>query len=171
MENKMAASTQADLLGNRYGHLAYRRRVIVPSSASTANYNVSPTESGAIFRVANIAAVTRKQFSLPRVSSLGLGLTYDFLLAKPTSAQDIAIASTIDSSAQIVGVAGTTASTVSTASALAPGSTIGAFWYAKFTAVSSINWVAETYTRPESSGDDLIGALVYGDWVPGTTVA
>ena len=76
----MAASTQADLLGNRYGHLAYRRRVLVPSTASTANYNVSPRESGAIFRVANFAAATRVQFALPKISSLGLGLTYEFLL-------------------------------------------------------------------------------------------
>ena len=167
----MAASTQADLLGNRYGHLAYRRRVIVPSTASTANYNVSPRESGAIFRVANFAAATRVQFALPKVSSLALGLTYEFLLAKPTSALDVAIASTIDSSAHIVGVPGTTGTTVSTASAIAPGSTIGPFYWAKVTAISSVVWLAETNKVPESSGADDIGALVYNDWVPGTTVA
>ena len=81
------------------------------------------------------------------------------------------IASTIDSSAHIAGVPGTTGTTVTTASAISPGSTIGFSWYATLTAVSSVVWVAETNKTVESSGSDLVGALVYGDWVPATTVA
>ena len=167
----MAASTTADLIGNRYGHLPWRKRVITASTNSTANYELSPQESGAIFYVPNFAAATRVQYSLPKISSQRLGLTYEFILTKPTSALDVAIASTVDSSAQIFGVPGTTNTTQSTASAIAPGSTIGPWYWARVTAVSSVTWLAETQTVVESSGTDLVGALVYNSWVPGTTVA
>ena len=167
----MAASTTADLIGNRYGHLPWRKRIITASTNSTASYLVAEQESGALFYVGNFAAATLVNFSLPRISSNRLGLTYEFLFTKPTSALDVAIASTIDSSAQIFGIPGTTGTTISTASAIAPGSTIGPWYYAKVTAVSSVTWLAETNMRAESSGADLIGALVYNDWVPGTTVA
>ena len=167
----MAASTSADLIGNRYGHLPWRQRVITISTASTATYLVAQQESGAIFYVPNFAAATLVNFSLPRISSQRLGLKYEFMFTKPTSALDVAIASTIDSSAQIFGVPGPTNTTISTASAIAPGSTIGPWYTVSVAAVSSVTWLAHTNTRAESSGTDLIGALVYNDWVPGTTVA
>lgn len=164
----MAASTQADLLGNRYGHLAYRRRVITYSTASTATRQISPRESGAVFYV---AAVSTAHLSLPKVSSLATGLTYEFHVAKQDAEGDVQIVSTIDSSAHIVGIQGTTGTTQTTASAITPGSTLGFSWWAKVTAVSSVVWVAETNETVESSGADLVGALVYNDWVVGTTQA
>ena len=167
----MAASTTADLIGNRYGHLPWRQRVITISTNSTATYFVSEQESGAVFYVPNFAAATLVNFSLPRISSNRLGTNYEFVFTKPTSALDVAIASTIDSSAQIFGVPGTTASTISTASAIAPGTTVGPWNYVTLTAVSSVTWLAQTNAEVESSGVDVVGALVYNTWQTGTTVA
>ena len=164
----MAASTTADLIGNRYGHLPWRRRVITYSTNSTATYFVAEQESGAIFYVPNVSTA---KFSLPRISSNRLGLTYKFHIAQEADAADVNIDSTLDSSAHIVGIPGTTGTTISTASAITPGSTINFAYLVELTAISSVVWIAETNMRPESSGSDLIGALVYNDWVPGTTVA
>jgi hypothetical protein len=164
----MAASTQADLLGNRYGHLAYRRRVIVYSTVSTATYNVSPNESGALFYVANVSTA---KFSLPKVSSLAKGLTYSFHIAQQTDVLDVNIVSTIDSSAHIVGIHGTTGTTISTNSAISPASTINFSNFVTVTAISSVVWVAEPEYSVESSGADVVGALIFGGWTSGTTAA
>jgi len=163
----MAASTDADLIGNRYGHLPWRQRVINYSTASTATYFVASQESGAIFYV---PAVSTAHFSLPRISSNRLGLTYEFMVAKQDAEQDVQIASTIDSSANII-LRGTTGTTQSTASAITPNSTLGAFMCAKVVAVSSVVWVARTYETVETTGADVVGAIVYGNWQVGTTQA
>ena len=164
----MAASTQADLLGNRYGHLAYRRRIIEQSTVGADTRTLTPAESGAIFYTPGDSSM---RYSLPKVSSLGKGLTYSFHIAKPDTTAAGVIASTIDSSAHIAGVPGTTGTTQTTASAIGPGSTVGFSWYVTVTAVSTVVWVAETNKTVESSGTDLVGALVYNDWVPASTVA
>ena len=164
----MAASTQADLLGNRYGHLAYRRRVIVQSTVGADTRTLTPAESGAIFYTPGDSSM---RFSLPKVSSFAKGLTYEFHIAKPDTTAAGIIASTIDSSAHIAGIAGTTGTTETTASAISPGSTLGFSYFARVTAVSTVVWVLETNKTVESSGADAQGALVYNDWVPASTVA
>jgi len=167
----MAASTQADLLGNRYGHLAYRRRVINYSTGSTATYFVSPRESGALFYV---PAVSTAKFSLPKISSLAKGLTYDFYVEKSADERDVNIVSTIDSSAHIVGVHGTTGTTISTNSAISPASTVAFANAIKLTAVSSVVWFAEAAAHLRTSGADVIATsafMIFGEWTSGTTAA
>ena len=163
----MAASTVADLIGNRYGHLPWRQRVITYSTASTATYELAIQESGAIFYVPEVSTA---HFSLPRISSNRLGLTYEFMVTKQGAEQDVNIVSTVDSSAQIVGV-GTTGSTASTVSAVTPLSTVNSHYYAKVTAASSIVWIFESNTWIESSDVETQGALSAGGWQVGTTIA
>ena len=165
----MAASTQADLLGNRYGHLAYRRRVIAHSTGSTATRNVLSQESGAIFRVPTVSTA---HFSLPRVSSLALGLTYEFFLSTMADANDINIVSTIDSSAAIHLSGLTTGSSVTTASAIAAFSTLGTH-SVRVTAVSTVVWKAEVSLgiAGGTSGVAVLGENIYGGWAAGTTIA
>ena len=163
----MAASTVADLIDNRYGHLPWRQRVITYSTASTATYELATQESGAIFYVPEVSTA---HFSLPRISSNRLGLTYEFMVTKQGAEQDVQIASTIDSSAQIVGI-GTTGSTASTASAVTPLSTVNSHYYTKVVAASSIVWILQTNSQAESSGAETLGALSIGGWQVGTTIA
>ena len=165
----MAASTEADLLGNKYGHLPWRKRVIRYSTNSTATYFLSPQESGAMFFVPEVSTV---KFSLPRISSNRLGLNYEFFFVLEADLADYDIDSTIDSSADIY-ITGLT-SAVSTASAISPFSTIGSL-SARLTAVSSVKWIFENIGagRPSSANSTALSTvdLIQGEWALGTTVA
>ena len=165
----MAASTTADLLGNRYGHLPWRKRVITYSTGSTATYFLSPQESGALFFVPEVSTA---KFSLPRISSNNLGLNYEFTFTLEADIADYNIDSTIDSSADI-GVTGLT-SAVSTASAVSPLSTIGRL-SVRLTAVSSVKWLLENIGtgHPSSANTSNLTTVdfIIGEWALGTTVA
>ena len=165
----MAASTTADLLGNRYGHLPYRRRVITYSTNSTATYFLADQESGAIFYVPNVSTA---KFTLPRISSNRLGVNYEFQFTLESDLADYNIDSTIDSSAAITLNAATSA--VSTASAITPASTIGSL-ACRLTAVSSITWLFENVSDARPSSANTTGPstidLTIGQWFIGTTVA
>ena len=165
----MAASTQADLLGNRYGHLAYRRRIIALSTGSTGTYQVPSRESGAIYRV---GAISTLRASLPRVSSLALGLTYDFFVPALTSVTMLNIDTTNDSSAAISLAAGTSASSLTTASAISVASTLGQH-YVSLTALSTVVWLGNVSYGIgfETTATAIIGENVSGGWAAGTTVA
>jgi hypothetical protein len=161
----MASPGNVDLLANRYGHLPYRRRVINLSSGSTATREIVPEESGALFVV---PTVSTQLLSLPRISSLALGLTYEFLISTQDALNDINIVSTNDSSALIVGVL-TSGATGVTGQSIAPDTTLAQHW-CRLTAFSSINWLLETQSQMESSGTGgAVGVLVYGSWTTGTT--
>lgn len=165
----MAASTGADLIGNRYGHLPWRRRVITYSTNSTATYFLAENESGAIFYVPNVSTA---KFSLPRISSNRLGLNYEFHFTLETDLADYNIDSTIDSSAAIE-ITGLT-SAVSTASAISPLSTLASLAY-RVTAISSIVWRGENVGkgRPSSANTTAWSTVdfIMGEWGLGTTVA
>ena len=165
----MAASTTADLLGNRYGHLPWRKRVITYSTNSTATYFLADQESGALFYVPEVSTV---KFSLPRISSNRLGVNYEFTFSLEADLADYNIDSTIDSSADI-SITGLT-SAASTASAVSPLSTIGRL-SARLTAVSSIKWLFENIGagRPSSANtsDYTTVDFILGEWGLGTTVA
>ena len=165
----MAASTQADLLGNRYGHLAYRRRGIThPTTGSTATRVLLPQESGAIFYVPKVSTA---KFALPLPSSRALGLTYEFHIAAQDTTGDIQVVSTGNSSVLIVGVALTSASSAITDVQSASLPTTQAN-YGKFTLVSSIVWQFES--NIQITNDYTSGAILRegfrGDWTTGTTV-
>ena len=165
----MAASTTADLIGNRYGHLPWRKRVINYSTGSTATYFLSPQESGALFYISEVSTV---KFSLPRISSNNLGLDYEFTFTLEADLADYNIDSTLDSSADI-SITGLT-SAVSTASAVSPLSTIGRL-SARVIAVSSVKWLFVNIGagRPSSANSTALSTidLIQGEWALGTTVA
>ena len=164
----MGASSTPALLGNRYGKVEYRRRVIRHTSlASTGTFNVTSTMSGAVFSVATISTA---HFSLPRISSNELGLEYDFYISSQGAAQDVAIVSTIDSSAAIE-IAGITTA-ASTASAITQG-TPGEPAFVRLVAVSSVSWIAmpAVHFSSESSAGAVIGEDLAGNFIAGTTQA
>ena len=165
----MTVSTKADLIGNRYGHLPWRRRVIDYSTLSTATYNISPEESGAIFVVPTVSTV---HLALPKISSLSLGLTYKFYFSSAADKEDYTIASTIDSSAHLL-LNGLT-SDASTASAITPLSTVGGN-ACEVIAISSVAWlVYNAYGKGWSSANtsNLTTAdTELGKWGKGTTQA
>jgi len=165
----MASDKKADLIGNRYGHLPWRRRVIKYSTASTATYNISRKKSGAIFVVPTVSTV---HLALPKISSLALGLNYEFYFSSAADKEDYTIASTIDSSAHIL-MNGVT-SAASTASAVTPLSTVDGN-ACKLTAISSVAWLFENaYGGGWSSANtsDLTTAdNELGQWGVGTTQA
>jgi len=163
----MAASTRADLIGNRYGHLPWRKRVINYSTASTATYSLSPRESGAIFVCPTVSTI---HFALPRISSKNLGLNFEFYFSSADAVLDYNIASTIDSSAHIL-INGYT-SAASTLSAVSPLSSVGGN-HCKVTAISSVAWLLENaygggFSSANSSDLSSVDAIL-GQWGVGTT--
>ena len=163
----MASPGQADLEGNRYGHLPYRRRVINYSTGSTATFQLTPDESGAIFNVPTVSTV---HFSLPKISSLALGLNYEFFFSTMAAVADYNIVSTVDSSANIVMMAATSAA--STVSAITPlVAVLGQRYHIKLTAISSVIWLAEYDTGVSSADTSNLTSVdnVLGHWGVGTT--
>ena len=155
----MAASTRADLMGNRYGHLAWRRRVIKHSTGSTAVYSLSPRESGAIFYVPTVSTAS---FKLPKISSKFLGLNYEFFFSTADATGDYTIY-TPDTSANIH-IPGMSSDGVGTASTITPLSTI---WphAIRLTAISSVIWVGEPFSMV---GDITTNAIQDEDFEGGT---
>ena len=158
----------ADLIGNRYGHLPFRRRVINYSTLSTATLELTEAESGAIFFVPTVSTV---KLSLPRISSKRLGLNYEIFFSTFDALADFNIVSTNDSSADIALVSRTSA--LSTASAITPATSVGTY-AVRLTAVSSVRWMMENISggRPSSANTSDLGVLDtrVGEWFVGTTV-
>ena len=148
----------------------YRRLVINWTTGvggfSTGDYLVQPEQSGALFQVGTL---TTAHFSLPRISSLFLGLEYEFSLSSQAAAQDVNIVSTLDSSAHIV-MNGLSTAELTTASAITPGNVEGVN-FVKVTAVSSVVWVARAAVGATSlsSGGAILGENLNGGFIPGTT--
>ena len=164
----MAGSSTPALLGNRYGKVEYRKRVIRHTSlASTGTFNVTSTMSGAVFSVATISTA---HFSLPRISSNELGLEYEFFISSQAAAQDVAIVSTIDSSAAIE-IAGITTA-ASTASAITPAIP-GEPSFVRLLAVSSVSWIAQpaVHFSSETTGGTILSEDLAGNFIAGTTQA
>ena len=132
----MAASTRADLMGNRYGHLPWRKRVITYSTASTATYQLSPRESGAVFYCGTVSTLS---FELPKISSKFLGLNYEFYFSTMDEANDIRVF-TADTSCYI-NLNRTTAG-VGSPTTIIPATTDGPNAL-RVTAISSVIWMAE----------------------------
>ena len=133
---------------------------------TTGTYEVSPEESGMLF---HIGTLTTAHFSLPRVSSLFLGMEYEFAISSPAAAQDVNIVSTLDTSAHIT-MNGLSSAELTTASAITPGNFEGVN-FVVITAVSSVVWVARAavgYTS-ESSGATVIGEDLNGGFIVGST--
>lgn len=142
----MAASTRADLMGNRYGHLPWRRRVIVYSTASTATYQVSPRESGALFYCGTVSTIA---LQLPKISSKNLGLMYEVYFSSAADVGDNTINTAGDSSASIH-IVGLTTGGIGTGSTITPQSTDGPNAI-RLTAISSVIWMGEAITNGLSS--------------------
>ena len=157
----------ADLIANRYGHLPFRRRVINYSTGSTATLELTEAESGAIFFVPTVSTA---KLSLPRISSLRLGLNYEVFFSTFDALADFNIVSTNDSSADIALVGRTSA--LSTASAITPASSVGTA-AVRLTAVSSVRWMMENISagRPSSANTSDLTTVdtIIGNWFVGTT--
>lgn len=134
----MAASTRADLIGNRYGHLPWRKRVINYSTASTATYQLSPRESGAVFYCPTVSTIS---FELPKISSKFLGLNYEIYFSTADAAGDYQIF-TADTSAFIHLALSTAATGIGTPTTITPNST-DVPHAIRVTAISSIIWMGE----------------------------
>ena len=164
----MASPDKADLMGNRYGHLPFRRRVITISSISTGLV-LSAAESGAIFYVPEQSTF---MFRLPKISSKNLGINYEFVLEPSSESTGVTDAVTIacldatDSSADIQGVF-TSASTLTSGKSISPQSSVGQLW-GKLTAVTSIHWQLQASQQGEAGLG--VGTLDVGPgWTTGTT--
>jgi hypothetical protein len=116
----------------------YRRQVINYSTASTATYNVSVEQSGAIFYCPTVSTIN---MALPRISSKWLGLEYTFYFSTADATGDYQISCPFDSSAGIY-IPGMSSDGVGTPSTITPMSTI---WphAIKVTALSSVVWLGE----------------------------
>ena len=164
----MASPDKADLMGNRYGHLPFRRRVITISTVSTG-LMLTPAESGAIFYVPEVSTFV---FTLPKISSKNLGLNYEIVLEATTESTSVTDAVTIkrsskiDSSADIRGVF-TSASTLTSGSEISPQTSVGQTW-GKLTAMTSVHWQLQASQQGESAlakGDVDVGP----GWTTGTS--
>lgn len=173
----MASPGTADLRGNRYGHLPWRKNVVNLSTVKLAvTYEVSPDESGTLFVIA--ADATTAHLSLPKISSLSLGLYYEFFISSQVAVQDVNIVSTNDSSADIL-LFGADASSadpnLSTDQAFTPFDDITAVPnYLSVTAISSVRWFAEAglgMFKTGTSDDSVIAEDIVGAWTTGTTKA
>ena len=136
----------------------FRKTVIQVSTGST-NYDISADESGAIFWINTASTVN---FRLPKVSSLALGLTYEFAIQEQATSNDIRITcNTFDSSALIQTAFSSIVDNHTTA---IPASTF--FTGARITAVSTIVWMLEAITAAgyafSSAASDAVGAWTTG---------
>lgn len=163
----MAPPNKADLMGNRYGHLSWRQRVIVPSTVSAAGVvtNLTAAESGALIYVD--AVDTSQMFVLPQISSKELGINYEFVFTSQADVDDVQISCTAQPGCDIDGIY-TTGSTVSTAVVAAPASIQAVAEYCKVVAISSRRWQLLPGIGAESTGDATILAVSKGVWVAGT---
>jgi hypothetical protein len=137
----MAASTRAELMGNRYGHLPYRKRVITVSTASTATYQLSPRESGAMLMFGTVSTIN---VQLPKISSKFLGLNYEIYFSTADAQTDYDL-TCLDSSAGVY-LPGLTSAGVGSPTTVAPATTDGPHAI-RVTAISSIIWLGEPITN------------------------
>jgi hypothetical protein len=137
----MANTNIADLMGNRYGHLPWRKNIITVSTASTATYEISPHESGSILKFGTVSTIYAQ---LPKISSKFLGLNYEIYFSTADDPDDYHI-SCIDSSAAIQ-IIGLTTDGIGTATTIKPASTDCPFAI-RVTAISSVIWMGEPITN------------------------
>ena len=147
----MAASTRADLIGNRYGHLPWRRRVIEVSTASTATYQVSVRESGAILRFGTVSTIN---VELPKISSKFLGLNYEIYFSTADTVNDYDLCCA-DSSAGIW--MALSSGGVGSPTTIAPATTDHPHAI-RVTAISSVIWLGEPLMISGTT------AKTYGNW-------
>lgn len=159
----MASPNRTDLRGDRFGHLPWRQNVTTVSTFTTAVRELTEKDSGTFF---TIGRATSAMFVLPRISSLALGLTYEFLFAQQADANDGQISCTNDSSAAISGIY-TSGSTDDTAVVARPLSTQTPE-YCRVVALSSVRWQLIPGYGRETTGNETMDVVSKGVWVAGS---
>jgi len=163
----MASPDKADLLANRYGQLPFKKRIITPSTNQTV-INLIESESGAMFYIADQTTLT---INLPRLSSLSLGLNYEFYLEAQTGATEsvtIKVSTLAASTNEEISGVFTSNSTITTGMSAAPASSNFDRW-CRLTGLSSVVWFFQTAIQVE--GDDDGQPNVFGAWTTGSTDA
>lgn len=146
----------------------YRQNREVVAVTTGADYQITSTQSGSIFSMG--ASDGTSQALLVPVNPTP-GFWFDVYVSTQDEVGDVQVNTTADSSAKIL-LPGLT-SAASTIDSVEPATTLGAH-YARFTAVSSILWVAEPAHQNSagfSSGAIQAIDLTNASWQAATTAA
>jgi len=136
----------------------YYRKQVIKFSSEISSYNLSPEESGAIF----FAKISTHVINLPKISSLCLGITYEFAITEQASSGNFKlVCSKFDSSAIIQTAL---SSVIDYNTTVTPASTF--FTGARVTAVSSVIWMLEQITASGYSFSSAATAAI-GGWTTG----